>query len=94
MGFSSRGDCFLYFLQLFLSLKNLLIFREEGREGEGEGEKHRHERETLIVPSGDGTHNPGMCPDQESNWRPFTLWEGAQPTELLWLGGSTAISNL
>ena len=30
---------------------------------------------------GDQSRNPGMCPDQDSNWRPFT-WRGdAPPTE-------------
>ena len=24
---------------------------------------------------------PGMCPDWDSNWRPFTLWDKAQPTK-------------
>ena len=27
------------------------------------------------------THNPGMCPDRESNWRPSALWDSVQPTE-------------
>ena len=53
-------------------------FREGGRgeretETETETERNIDERETLIgclpVPAwtGDGTHNLGMCPDQESN---------------------------
>ena len=29
----------------------------------------------------DRTHNPSMCPDQESNWQPSALWDEAQPTE-------------
>ena len=32
-------------------------------------------------PTGDLAHNPGMCPDRESNWRPFSLRDDAQPTE-------------
>ena len=31
---------------------------------------------------GDLTHNPGMCPEWESNWRPFGLEAGTQSTEL------------
>ena len=30
---------------------------------------------------GDLACNPGMCPEQESNWQPFGLWEDAQPPE-------------
>ena len=33
------------------------------------------------TPPGDQTHNPDMCPDQESNWRPFALQADAQPAE-------------
>ena len=33
------------------------------------------------------THNPSMCPDQESNQQqPFTLWDNTQPTEPHWSG--------
>ena len=32
-------------------------------------------------PTGDQAHNPGMCPDWESNWRPFGLQADAQSTE-------------
>ena len=57
-------------------------------EGEREEEKHQRERETLI-----GcfmhVHNPGTepttqahaCPERESNWRLYILWNNAQPTE-------------
>ena len=32
-----------------------------------------------VAPTGDLACNPGMCPDWESNWRPFGLQAGAQP---------------
>ena len=32
-------------------------------------------------PTGDLAYKPGMCPDWESNWRPFGLQAGAQSTE-------------
>ena len=32
-------------------------------------------------PTGNGTCNPGMCPDWESNQRPLALQDDAQPTE-------------
>ena len=36
----------------------------------------------LWAPSaGDLAQNPGMCPDWESNWRPFSLQAGAQSTD-------------
>ena len=34
-----------------------------------------------MPPTGDLACNPGMCPDWESNWRPFGLQAGTQPTE-------------
>ena len=57
-----------------------LLFLERG---EGRGEQHRCERETLIdclsyiPPTRDRTHNAGMCPDQEVNQWPSTLWDDA-----------------
>ena len=32
-------------------------------------------------PYWDLAHNPGMCPDWESNWRPFVSQAGTQSTE-------------
>ena len=29
----------------------------------------------TCAPIGDWTWNPGMCPDQESIWQPFDLWQ-------------------
>ena len=58
----------------------LFLHREEGRE-------KKRERNINVwlplmrPPAGDLAHNPGTCPDWESNWRPFTLWDDAQPTE-------------
>lgn len=49
-----------------------------GSEGEREGNNHQCERETLIRhllyerPTGDCTHNPGLCPDRELN---LSLWQ-------------------
>ena len=38
---------------------------------------------TCLPPlTGDLACNPGMCPDWESNWRPFGSQAGAQSTEL------------
>ena len=35
----------------------------------------------CVPPTGDLAHNPGMCPDWESNQRPFALRPGPQSTE-------------
>ena len=57
---------FVLFLRFYL-----FIFRERGREGVREGEKHQRVVASHIPPTGDVAHNLGMCPDWESNWRPF-----------------------
>ena len=44
-------------------------------EGKREGEKHQCVVTCHVVPTGDLACNPGMCPDWESNQRPF----GSQP---------------
>ena len=36
----------------------------------------------VYAPTGDQTHNPGMCPDWELNQQSFALWDNTQPTEL------------
>ena len=41
----------------------LFIFRERGREGE----KYQWVVASHMDPTGDLAHNPGMCPDWESN---------------------------
>ena len=43
------------------------IFRQRGREGEREEEKHGYVVATSAPPTGDLAHNPGTCPDWESN---------------------------
>ena len=57
------------------------MFRERGREGEREGEKHQCVVASHVPPSGDLASNSGMCPDWESNQRPFGLQAGIQSTE-------------
>ena len=68
--------------QFIFEIVIYLFFSERGQEGE-RGEKHRCERDIdhlLLIHApltGNGTHNPGMCPDWESNRRPFALWDNA-----------------
>ena len=40
-------------------------------EGEREGKKHPLVASCTLT--GDLAHNPGVCPDWESNWQPFGL---------------------
>ena len=54
-------------------------FWERVREGEREGKKNI-DWLLSICTSGDQTWL-GMCPDQESNWRPFSSWDDVQLTE-------------
>ena len=49
----------------------LFIFRERGTEGEREEEKHPCVVASQAPATGDLAHNPGMCPDWESNRWPF-----------------------
>ena len=51
----------------FVFLKMLFLFRERGREREREGEKHQCVVVARVPHPGDLAHNPGMCPDWESN---------------------------
>ena len=37
---------------------------------------------SQMPPTRDLAQNPGMCPDQELNWRPLDLEAGAQIAEL------------
>ena len=71
-----------------LNLKEF-IFRDRGREGDGEQEKHQCVREkhlSVASHTGDLAHNPGMCPERESNQRPFDSQAGTQSTEPYHLG--------
>ena len=68
-------------LGTFSSRFHLLIFRERGREGERDGEKHQCVVAFRAPPTGDLAHNPGMCPNWESNKRPFGSQAGTQSTE-------------
>ena len=58
------------------------------REGERKGEKHQCVVASHTPPTGHLACNPGMCPDWESNWRPFGSQACTQSTEPYQLGGS------
>ena len=64
--------------------KILFIFKERGREGQKQGKKHQCTRETSISCHSHApnlVHNPGMCPERESNQCPFSSQVGSQSTE-------------
>ena len=69
---------------LLVYLKILFIYfleREEGREKERERNINVWLPLTCPVLGPDLAHNPGVCPDWESNQRPFGLQAGTQSTE-------------
>ena len=80
------GHLFFFFFKIFIYL-----FLERGKGGRKRG-KHQCVRETPAsclshAPNWGPGPNPGMCPDWESNLRPFTLQDETQPTELHQSGG-------
>ena len=77
----------MYFLVLciininFFFFKDFIyLFLEEGREKERE--RNINVWLSLMPPTGDLACNPSMCPDWESNQRPFVSQAGASSTEL------------
>ena len=65
---------------LFFSFSTFYLFRERGKEGERR--KHWCVVASHTSPAGDLACNPGVCPDWESNQRPFGSQAHAQSTEL------------
>ena len=63
----------------------LLLQRGGGREKERERNSNVWKIHPLVAshtpPTGDLAHNPGMCPDWESNQWPFSLQAGTESTE-------------
>ena len=67
---------FFFFWRFYLFLK-----RGEGRGERGEV-KHQCVVASHVAPTGDLAHDPGMCPDWESNQWHFRLQARIQSTEL------------
>ena len=59
------GNCRGNEQELHFLKKTLFIFREG--KGERKGEKHQCVVASPGPPTGDLAHNPGVCPDWESN---------------------------
>ena len=71
----------IYIMILFKKVLFIYFFLERGRGWERGGEKHQCVVASHAPPTGDLTHNPGMCPDWESNQWPFVSQAGTQSTE-------------
>ena len=68
------------------------LFQRKGKGGRKKGrEALMWERNIDWLPlvhalTENRTSNPGMCPDWEWNWPPFSLQDNSQPTEPHWPG--------
>ena len=67
--------CVCVFLRFYL-----FIFRERGKEEKREGEKYPCVVTSSTPPTGHLAHNPGKCPDWDSNPRLFGSQAGTQST--------------
>ena len=92
VGLERSPGTFLALSLLLGFLKNLLIYFKAKGSGEKERERNVYVREKhqsvapRTMPNWDRTHNPSMCPDQESNQWPLALQDDTQPAELHGLG--------
>ena len=66
----------------FFKILFFFIFRQRRREGDKEGKEHQCVVAFRSPTTGDLAHKPGMCPDWESNWRPFGSQASTRSTEL------------
>ena len=71
---------FIYFLKYF-KIFYVFVFREGEREEERGREKHQCVAASCVPPTWGWVCNPHMCPDWESNQRPFALQSSTQSTE-------------
>ena len=67
---------FYFFIFIYLFFKDFVYFFSKREE-----EKHQCVVASHMPPTGDLARNPGMCPDWESNWRPFGSQAGTHSTE-------------
>ena len=73
----------IFCLLLYIFLKDFIyLFLERGgREGEREEKKRQYVVVSWAPPTGDLSHNPGMCPDWESDHWPFGSQASTESTE-------------
>ena len=77
-------------LNFFFLFLNLFISKEREREGK----KHQCVVASCVPPTGVLACNPGMCPDWESNWWPFSSQARTQSTEPQQPGPKIVFLNL
>ena len=65
----------------FFNKDFIYLFLGRRKEREREGEKYQCMAASHTHPTGDLAHKPGMCPDWESNRRPFGSQANTQSTE-------------
>ena len=76
------SNYFVFFYFPNIKKKDFIyLFSERGEGREKEGEKPQCVVASCTPPTGDLAHNPGMCPDWESNQQPCGLQAGTQSTE-------------
>ena len=69
-------------VRVCLFLKDIIyLFLDRGGGREKEGENHQCVAAPHASLTRDLAHNPGMCPDWESNQQPFSSQASAQSTE-------------
>ena len=72
---------FYIFIAYLSSYLFIYLFLDRGERKEKEREKYQCVVASCAPPTEDPARNPGMCPNWESNLRPFGLQASAQPTE-------------
>ena len=68
-------------VNLFLLKILVIYFYREEEEKKREGEKHHCVVASHTHATEDLAHNPGLCPDWESNWGPFGSQARTHSTE-------------
>ena len=87
IGRSCKASTDIYVEDLvFIFFFNSFYIEGKGRrqtEKTYRSEKHRDQLPLVCVPTvyWSWTRNPASRPNQESNWRPFALWDNTPPTE-------------
>ena len=76
---------------LFFKILCIYFFRDGERR---EKEREKHLLVSHVHHNRDPTCNPGVYPDQESNWPPFPLQDDTQPTEPHQLGLQVYVFNV
>ena len=71
----------IHMLKSFFLSFNLFMSREREREREREGDKHQYVVASHVPPTRNLAGNLGLCPDRESNQRPFGSQARAPSTE-------------